>query len=59
MGATSLTAFPQGGDAIMSRCLWRLGFPITDMGYTQYGRCVDDDASPRLSPSPGAPAELF
>ena len=34
----TLDRFPQGGDAIMSRCMWRLGFPITEMGYTHYGR---------------------
>lgn len=38
IGATSVTSFPQGGDAFLSRCLWRLGFPITDPGYTPLGR---------------------
>lgn len=31
-------AFPEGGDAYMARCLWRLGFPVTDPGYTPLGR---------------------
>ncbi|KAG2494745.1 hypothetical protein HYH03_006991 [Edaphochlamys debaryana] len=39
---TSVMAFPEGGDAFMSRCLWRLGFPITDPGYTPLGRYMGE-----------------
>ncbi|KAG2494746.1 hypothetical protein HYH03_006992 [Edaphochlamys debaryana] len=39
---TSVASFPLGGDAFMSRCLWRLGFPITDPGYTPLGRYMGE-----------------
>ncbi|GIL75018.1 hypothetical protein Vretimale_2504 [Volvox reticuliferus] len=39
---TSVMSFPEGGDAFMSRCMWRLGFPITDPGYTPLGRYMGE-----------------
>ncbi|KAG2494747.1 hypothetical protein HYH03_006993 [Edaphochlamys debaryana] len=39
---TSVMSFPEGGDAFLSRCLWRLGFPITDPGYTPWGRYMGE-----------------
>ncbi|PNH06594.1 hypothetical protein TSOC_007050 [Tetrabaena socialis] len=41
-GSESPVSFPEGGDAFMSRCMWRLGFPITDPGYTPLGRYMGE-----------------
>ncbi|KAG2444110.1 hypothetical protein HYH02_009052 [Chlamydomonas schloesseri] len=41
-------SFPEGGDAYMARCLWRLGFPVTDPGYTPFGRYFGEILTPQL-----------
>ncbi|KAG2436814.1 hypothetical protein HXX76_006336 [Chlamydomonas incerta] len=40
-------SFPEGGDAYMARCLWRLGFPVTDPGYTPLGRYFGEILTPQ------------